>query len=438
MYLSALVGLDPDALLFRIGDQVITEHGMGNGDQLFRPFPGRTAHQVHAAVLSDDVVRLAAGVGDDVAGGQQRVDAGLHISLLIRKRGRQTDKGLAAVGQRRTLKEVQLTAGAADLAGAGAFGADLSVQVYGDTVVDGNKIILLAHVGRVVAVADGIGDHAGVFPYPIIQIRRADGQAEDALVAIQLLLVVGDLAGLVHIQIAVAQHLGMDAQVPQITLGDHLAHRVRQRTNAQLQRGAVHHVLHHVLGDLHLRLVGGGGLDAGQRAMGPLYDHIHVADVDALVQTAVDPGQVLVDLQNDHVCLVQRRTGGGRGTGKVEVAVLVHGGHSHHGYVDGEELAVIPAEVAEHHGIKITQSAIAELALIAGHMPAVVDKVPALGVALHHLDRVEDQIAADLDLAKLILSLGNGGVHQRRKARAHGDVDPVAAFYHPCRFIGGA
>ena len=122
----------------------------------------------------------------------------------------------------------------------------------------------------------------------------------------------------------------------------------------------------------------------------------------------------------------------------VEIAVLVHGGHSHHSHVDGEELAVIPAEVAEHHRVEITQSTVAELALIAGHMPAVVDKVPALGVALHHLDRVEDQIAADLDLAKLILSLGNGGVHQRRKARAHGDVDPVAAFYHPCRFIGGA
>ena len=48
------------------------------------------------------------------------------------------------MGQRRTLKEVQLTAGATDLAGAGAFGADLAIQVYGDTVVDGNEIILLA------------------------------------------------------------------------------------------------------------------------------------------------------------------------------------------------------------------------------------------------------------------------------------------------------
>ena len=72
MYLSALVGLDPDALLLRVGDKLIAEHGVGNGDQLLRPFPGRTAHQVHAAVLGDDVVRLAAGVGDNVAGGQQR------------------------------------------------------------------------------------------------------------------------------------------------------------------------------------------------------------------------------------------------------------------------------------------------------------------------------------------------------------------------------
>lgn len=71
MYLSALVGLDPDALLLRVGDKLIAEHGVGNGDQLFRPFPGRAAHQVHAAVLGDDVVRLAAGVGDNVAGGQQ-------------------------------------------------------------------------------------------------------------------------------------------------------------------------------------------------------------------------------------------------------------------------------------------------------------------------------------------------------------------------------
>lgn len=59
--------------------------------------------------------------------------------------------------------------------------------------------------------------------------------------------------------------------------------------------------------------------------MGPLYDHVHIADVDALVQTAIDPRQVFVDLQNDHVRLVQRGTGGGCGSGKVEIAVLVMG-----------------------------------------------------------------------------------------------------------------
>ena len=326
---------------------------MGDGDQLLRPFPRGAAHQTHAAILGDDVVRLAAGVGDDVAGGQQRVDAGLDVALLIREGGGQADKRLAAAGQCRALQEVQLTAGAADLADAGAFGADLTVQIHGNAVVDGNEVVLLAHVGGVVAVADGVRDHAGVLPDPVVQVGRADGKTEDALVAVELLLVVGDLARLVHIEIAVAQHLRMDAQVAQVAFGDHLTHGVGQGADTQLERGAVHHVLHHVLGDLHLRLVGSGRLDAGQRAVGSLHDHVHVADVDALIQTAVDPRKVLVDLQNDYVRLIQRGAGGCRGTGEVEIAVLVHGRDRHHRHVDGEELVVIPAQIAEHHGVEV-------------------------------------------------------------------------------------
>ena len=221
-------------------------------------------------------------------------------------------------------------------------------------------------------------------------------------------MVVGDLAGLIHIQVAVAEHLGVDAQVAQVALGDHLTHGVGQRADTQLEGRAVGHVLHHVFGDLHLRLVGGGRVDAGQRAVRAFHDHVHVADVDALVQAAVDPGQVLVDLQDDDVRLVQGGAGGGRCAGKVEIAVLVHRGHGHHGHVDGEELAVIPAQVAEHHWVEIAQATVAELALVAGHMPAVVDEVLALRVTLHHLDGLEDQVTADLDLAQLVLALGRG------------------------------
>ena len=140
-----LVGPQPDALLFGVGDQLVPELGVGDGDELLRPLPGAAAHQVHAAVFGDDVVGQTPGIGDDIAGSQQRVDAGHHLPLLVGKRGRQTDEGLAALGHGGALQEVQLAAGAADLPGAGALGAYLAVQVHGDAVVDGHKVVDLPH-----------------------------------------------------------------------------------------------------------------------------------------------------------------------------------------------------------------------------------------------------------------------------------------------------
>ena len=95
---------------------------MGDGDELLGALPGGAAHQVHAAVLGDDVVGKAAGIGDDVAGGKQRVDAGFDVALFVREGGCETDERLAAAGQGRALQKVQLAARAADLPRAGAFG----------------------------------------------------------------------------------------------------------------------------------------------------------------------------------------------------------------------------------------------------------------------------------------------------------------------------
>ena len=137
-------------------------------------------------------------------------------------------EGLAAGGHRRPLQKVQLTAGAADLAGTGALGADLAVQVHGDAVVDGDKVLDVPDGTGSVAVGDGVGHHAGILPHPVVQILGADGKAEHALIAVDVLALVGDLPGPVHIQIAVAQHLRVDAQIPQIGLGQHLAHGIGQ------------------------------------------------------------------------------------------------------------------------------------------------------------------------------------------------------------------
>ena len=172
---------------------------MRHGDQPLRTLPSAAAHQIHAAVLGDDVIGQAAGIGDHVAGDQGGVDAGNHFALLIGEGRRQADESLAASGHSRRLQKVQLAAGAADLADAGAFGADLAVQVHGNAVVDGHEIIQLAHHRRIVAVGNGICDHARVLSDPVIQILRAKRQAKDALVAVYGLPVVGDLSRLIHV-----------------------------------------------------------------------------------------------------------------------------------------------------------------------------------------------------------------------------------------------
>ena len=102
-----LVGPQPDALLFSTGDQLIPELGMGDRDQLLRPLPGAASHQIHAAVFGDDIIGQTPGIGDDIAGSQQRVDAGHRFSLLVGKGGGHTDERLAALGYGGTLQKVQ-------------------------------------------------------------------------------------------------------------------------------------------------------------------------------------------------------------------------------------------------------------------------------------------------------------------------------------------
>ena len=100
----------------------------------------------------------------------------------------------------------------------------------------------------------------------------------------------------VHIQIAVAQHLRVDAQDPADGLGQHLPTALGQRADAQLQGGASSMFSTTNSAMRVSASEAGGGLYTGQRVMGALHDHIHVVDVDALVQAAVDPRQILVDL----------------------------------------------------------------------------------------------------------------------------------------------
>ena len=130
----------------------------------------------------------------------------------------------------------------------------------------------------------------------------------------------------------------MDTQVLQIALGDHLPNGIGQRADTQLQRGAIHHVLHHELRDLHLSLGCRRRLNIGQRTVVAFHDHIYITDMYAFIQAAVNPGQILIDLQDYDISLVQHRTGRRIADRKIEIPVFVHRRHTHHCHVDCEKM----------------------------------------------------------------------------------------------------
>ena len=190
-----------------------------------------------ANALADGIAQVQAGLdtlngkSGALTGGSAKVKAALtQMQTALNGVSASTDQLTTLLDASTQIQNgiAQLAAGAADLPGAGALGAYLAVQVHGDAVVDGDKVLDVPDGTGSVAVGDGVGHHAGILPHPVVQILGADGKAEHALIAVDVLALVGDLPGPVHIQIAVAQHLRVDAQIPQIGLSQHLPNGIGQ------------------------------------------------------------------------------------------------------------------------------------------------------------------------------------------------------------------
>ena len=76
----------------------------------------------------------------------------------------------------------------------------------------------------------------------------------------------------------------------------------------------------------------------GERRVRPLDDHVHVGNVDDLVEPAAQARQVLVDLENDDVRPVEDGAGHAGHRREVEVPVAVHRRDARHGDVDRQKL----------------------------------------------------------------------------------------------------
>ena len=113
--------------------------------------------------------------------------------------------------------------------------------------------------------------------------------------------------------------------------------------------------------------------------------------------------------------------------------MAVHGGD-----VDRQLGTVVPAEVAEDHRREERAPRVAELALVAGAVPCVVDKVLHLRIALHNGERPRGQIPAYFHAVQLVSAPGERAVEQDGLSVVGRVIDPVSVFDKPHRLVGRA
>ena len=105
----------------------------------------------------------------------------------------------------------------------------------------------------------------------------------------------------------------MHAEIFEIRFCQHGADHVGQSSDAQLQRCPIRYIGKDMLCDADMFLFGLGNRKFRQGIMFSFNDAVDIRNMDALIKTAVDLGQMLIDLNNDIFRLVKNSLGNARG-----------------------------------------------------------------------------------------------------------------------------
>uniref|UniRef100_A0A6B0V867 Putative secreted protein n=1 Tax=Ixodes ricinus TaxID=34613 RepID=A0A6B0V867_IXORI len=234
---------------------------VGNVDEGVSALPDALAEERGDAILGDDVVRVRPG--GDHAGALLDVGADLADALGGHRGHGQDGLALAVLADGRAPQEVHLAPETRVDSWSNGVGHHLATDVHLNAGVDGRHLGVFADYLRVVDIANVQHHETRVAVHEIEEPLGADAEAAHDPAPLNDLLVVGDTAGLHQVHHAIAEHLGVDAQV--LVALQHVQHRIWDAANAHLQGSAVvHQVLGDVLADLDLDVGQLGGLVLGQ------------------------------------------------------------------------------------------------------------------------------------------------------------------------------
>ena len=210
----------------------------------------------------------------------------------------------------------------------------------------------------------------------------------------------GDAAGLVQIDDAVGQHLGVHAQIAHAAFLQQSADGIRHAADPDLDAGAVFHLARDLPGDRMVDIAGRRIAQLGGRRVIALDDIVDLADMHAIVDAeAVRQSPGLLD---DHdPGAFDEGAVPGVGRAEIEDAVFVHRtGLEDHDIGRLDEAAVVVGNLAQIERDVVAASGVVLDAVIAAEVPVEGVKMQALRVGFEDGARFYREARTELDVVR--------------------------------------
>ena len=389
------------AVLVRLAFETLAKVRMRDADQRLGAFGDGLPLQIDHPVLGDDEHDVRAGCGHDVALSQVQHDPAAALAALVVGRG-EADERFAAFRGVGAAHELQLPAGAAEMAVTVGFGGRLSLQVDLRRVVDRDHVVVLHDDVGWIRVVDGAAVHVAIAVQCRVEIARAERERVDDLARVQRFSGARDASGLVQVGHAVGHHLRMHAKIAHPAFEQERTDGIGHAADADLQAVAVVDFSRDQPPHRGVDLAGWRIRQFGRRGVVALDHVVDLADVHARLFT-IDIGQPAGRLDDDHPGALDDRAVPEIRRAQIEIAAFIDRACLEDDDVDRvDEAPIVIRDFTKIDRDVIAASVIVLSPVVAGVMQAEPIDMTAFGIGVQHGAGAHRQTMADLDVGDFL------------------------------------